>query len=107
MQSRYRAHVMKCFVAIILFAASFAVAADPTTDVPVYADVLLDAIAADGDDQKVILYSAIAVEIMALSRVSSSSGGPALIASTGPRNASRKSAYTFRCTSTRWIEIQT
>lgn len=44
-------------------------AACPMMSVPVYADVLLDAIEADDDDRKVILYSAIAVEAMVSTRL--------------------------------------
>lgn len=43
--------------------------ADPSMSVPIYADLLLDAIEADGDDRKMILYSAIAVEVMAATRL--------------------------------------
>jgi hypothetical protein len=44
---------------------------DPSMSVPVYSDVLFDAInaAADGDYRKTILYSAIAVEVMAATRI--------------------------------------
>jgi hypothetical protein len=37
---------------------------DPSMTVPLYADLFLDAIEADGDDRRVILYAAIAVEAM-------------------------------------------